>query len=57
MKVVCAWCQEEGRGAVLGEKEPDDDTVTHGICDDHAVRLLADVRAALARGSTEGRGA
>ena len=36
MKVVCAWCQQEGRSGLLRVREPlDDQTETHGICDRH----------------------
>jgi hypothetical protein len=45
MIVVCAWCQSLGRAAVLREKEPQEDpAVSHGICDDHAVLMLAEAR-------------
>jgi len=30
---------------VLGEKEPRNDAVSHGICDEHAVEVLAEARA------------
>ena len=41
MKVVCAWCQQEGRTGVLGQREPiDDPTETHGVCSVHSERLL-----------------
>lgn len=34
MKRVCAWC-----GKDMGEIEPlDDDSITHGICDDCLLR-------------------
>lgn len=33
---VCAWCEAEGRPAVMGEKEPlEDKSLTHGICPRH----------------------
>jgi len=36
MRVVCAWCQKEGRSQPLRVTEPVDDTSeTHGICDRH----------------------
>jgi len=36
MKLVCAWCLQEGKPADMGDKEPLDDTrVSHTICDDH----------------------
>lgn len=44
MKVVCAWCERQGRIAVLREKAPDQGGVSHGICDDHALLLLAEIR-------------
>ncbi len=44
MKVVCAWCERQGRIAVLREKAPDQSGVSHGICDDHALLLLAEIR-------------
>ena len=41
MKVVCAWCQQEGRTGVLGQREPIyDPTETHGVCAVHAERLI-----------------
>jgi hypothetical protein len=41
MKVVCAWCKQEGRFAVLGEREPfDDPTETHGVCSVHSAKLM-----------------
>ena len=46
MTVVCAWCQQQGRTTVLGEKEPLDwAVVSHGICEEHAQAFLAEVRA------------
>ena len=36
MRVICAWCQREGRSWLLRIGEPIDDTSeTHGICDRH----------------------
>jgi hypothetical protein len=36
MRVICAWCQQEGRSGLLRVREPVDDTTeTHGICDRH----------------------
>jgi hypothetical protein len=36
MKVICAWCQHEGRSGLLRVREPlDDPSETHGICDRH----------------------
>jgi hypothetical protein len=40
MKVICAWCFEEGRPAVVREKEPfDDPEETHGVCQGHKAWL------------------
>jgi len=44
MTVVCAWCQRLGRVTVLGEKEPRNDAVSHGICDEHVRVVLAEAR-------------
>ena len=42
MRQLCAWCEQEGKPGILGEKEPlDDPTVTHGVCDAHQRALLA----------------
>jgi hypothetical protein len=42
VKVVCAWCLEEGRPAIVREKEPfDDPDETHGVCAEHKERLKA----------------
>src|SRR5262249_1515622 len=41
MKVVCAWCKQEGRSSMLGECEPfDDKSESHGICARHSQGLL-----------------
>jgi hypothetical protein len=41
MKIVCAWCKQEGRSAILGEREPfDDPTETHGVCSVHSAKLM-----------------
>lgn len=41
MRVVCAWCEREGRPALLREEPPlDVTTVTHGICDRHTAAVL-----------------
>ena len=41
MKVVCAWCKQEGRNGLLGECEPfEDKTESHGICARHSQTLL-----------------
>ncbi len=42
MLVTCAWCEQEGRPAGLGERAPlDDQSKTHGICRRHAIELLS----------------
>lgn len=42
MRVICAWCEKEGRSSVLGEKEPlDDPAPTHGICRRHEEALFS----------------
>ena len=42
MRVVCAWCKQEGRtNSLLGECEPfEDKTESHGICPRHSQTLL-----------------
>lgn len=36
MKLVCAWCEKEGKLGDLGEIEPlDDQRITHTICETH----------------------
>jgi hypothetical protein len=40
MRVVCAWCLEEGKPAFVREKEPlDDPDETHGVYLAHKDRL------------------
>jgi hypothetical protein len=42
MIVVCAWCEAEGRGYVMAEREPlDDRQVTHTVCLEHRTELLS----------------
>ncbi len=44
MKVMCAWCRNEGKPAFLREIVPlDDPTETHGICSAHRLELLAEL--------------
>jgi hypothetical protein len=36
MRVMCAWCQKEGKSGLLRIREPlDDPAETHGICERH----------------------
>ena len=38
MIVTCAWCQNEGKPATLGERAPlDNPAETHGICRRHTL--------------------
>lgn len=47
MRVVCAWCEREGRPAFLREQAPlEDAATTHGICDRHDAELRASLRKA-----------
>ena len=40
MKVICSWCQSEGRPALVGEKAPlVDARETHGICVFHLEQM------------------
>lgn len=40
MRIICAWCLQEGKVALLGEKMPlDDRRETHGICRAHQLAL------------------
>jgi hypothetical protein len=44
MKIVCAWCKQEGQETILGEREPiTDATETHSICARHSEKLLQQV--------------
>ena len=41
MRVICAWCQQEGRPGLLRVREPlDDPTDTHGICERHQQQVF-----------------
>jgi hypothetical protein len=41
MRVICAWCQKDGRSGLLRVREPlDDDSETHGICERHQREIL-----------------
>jgi hypothetical protein len=40
VKVICAWCLEEGKPALVREKEPlDDPEESHGVCLEHKALL------------------
>lgn len=41
MNILCAWCEEEGRQALIGVTESGPCRMaTHGICRQHEVALL-----------------
>src|SRR5687768_2924529 len=57
MRLMCAWCQQEGAPAFLCEVEPlDDETETHGICARHRFEVLQELDTAQARPATVGGG-
>ena len=36
MKIICAWCQRDGKPSLLGEKSPlTNQSETHSICWEH----------------------
>jgi hypothetical protein len=40
MKVICSWCEAEGKPVIVREKEPfDDPDETHGVCAEHKAKL------------------
>ncbi|MBI2206498.1 MAG: hypothetical protein HYU41_21910 [Candidatus Rokubacteria bacterium] len=42
MKTICAWCEHEGRRVtVAAGDQPDDLTISYGICDQHTARLVS----------------
>ena len=45
MKVICAWCEQEGRETLLSEEGLYDPPMpSHGICADHAKVMLKQIR-------------
>ena len=42
-KVVCSWCQAEGKDGFLGYK-PGDGTITHSCCPQHFNELIGEVK-------------
>jgi hypothetical protein len=41
MRIICAWCEHEGKPAELGVRAPlEDPTPTHGMCPAHYVVLV-----------------
>jgi hypothetical protein len=54
MKVICAWCLEEEKPAVVREKEPlDDAEETHGVCPEHKALLERPDGSCSVRGKAE----
>lgn len=50
MKVVCAWCQREGKPGFIREVHPTvDQRVSHGICPSHSEVYYARLKAGLKR--------
>jgi hypothetical protein len=55
MKLICAWCQQEGVPSFLCEVEPlDDPTETHGICARHRFEVLQELDTAQATPAAAG---
>ena len=45
MKVICAWCEREGRQTLIGGVELDDRKMTsHGICRNHKKVVLKQIQ-------------
>ena len=45
MKVICAWCEQEGRQSLMGEVELYDRQMTsHGICGNHKKVMLKQIQ-------------
>jgi hypothetical protein len=45
MKVICAWCEQEGKETLIGEVGLYDRSMTsHGICDDHEQVVKTQIR-------------
>lgn len=46
MKLLCAWCEKEGKPALIAEVEPKDDpTPTHGMCPTHRAEAEKELEA------------
>jgi hypothetical protein len=46
MKIICTWCEEEGKSGLLGEEEPvEDQTIVESVCRTHHDWFVAQVDA------------
>lgn len=45
MKVFCAWCQAEGKETVMKDGPDEGGKQSHGICEAHQRKLLAEIDA------------
>ncbi len=55
MKIICSWCRQEGKAALVCEKAPlDDARETHGICAVHRHHIEARIRTSLHTDSRSG---
>ena len=46
MKIVCTWCEEEGKPGIIGEDEPLDDlSVVDAVCRSHRDWFVAQIDA------------
>lgn len=43
MLVLCAWCQKEGKETVIKGDPNEGGQVSHGICDPHQEKMLAQI--------------
>jgi len=55
MRIVCSWCQKEGKAEFVGEKAPlGDRRETHGICVVHRHHIEAGLQTMLRTDSRSG---
>lgn len=48
MKVICSWCEHEGRPSQMGERAPyGDPSISHGMCEGHVGAYRGRLRAGL----------
>ncbi len=46
MRLLCAWCEKEGKPALMAEVEPrEDPTPTHGMCPAHRAEAEKELEA------------
>jgi len=55
MRVVCAWCEKEGKEGFIKDIDGPNDQISHGICGRHESEMLNELEHMVVSHSTNPR--